>query len=137
MRTESVIKMNVQVMACSACGAQANASCNCGKPYVLAKQRAAWALAANPRKSNVAIAEEIGVGETTVRRAREGSPHGEPEREGKDGKLYRLPVREQEQSIEDFEAEIEPGNKRSAFLLRADQARQFCRLFRENHQRSF
>ena len=58
-----------------------------------------------------------------MKRARdEGVTDVTPEREGRDGKVYRLPVREQ--STEEFEAEIEPQNKRSAFILRADQAQQ-------------
>jgi hypothetical protein len=129
MRANTEIRMSVQRMSCTACGAEANASCDCGKPYVPAKQRAAEAIAANPRKSNVAIAEELGVGTETVRRARSeaGSPDGYPEREGRDGKVYRLPVRAAvNDSDDDIEADVEPDNRRSAFLIRADQARQFA-----------
>jgi hypothetical protein len=74
-------------LACSACGAEANASCNCGKPYVPAGQRAAEAVAANPEKSNRAIAEKIGVDEKTVREAR--ADQSAPETiTGRDGKQY-------------------------------------------------
>jgi hypothetical protein len=30
----TVIKMSIQRMICTGCGAEANASCNCGQPYV-------------------------------------------------------------------------------------------------------
>jgi hypothetical protein len=102
MRTSTEYTIAVQRMMCSACGAEANASCDCGKPYVPAKLRAAEAIAANPQKSNRAIADDIGVGEPTVRRARQesGASHDAPEREGKDGKVYRLPVRERNSESE-------------------------------------
>jgi hypothetical protein len=98
MRTGTVIEMAVHQMTCTGCGAEANASCNCGKPYVPKKQRAADAVAANPQKSDRAIAADIGVSPMTVNRAREeaGVTDGTPEREGLDGKVYRLPVREVE-----------------------------------------
>jgi hypothetical protein len=54
-------------------GAEANASCNCGKPYLPATVRAAEAIKANPQKSNRAIADEAGISESTVRRAHTGS----------------------------------------------------------------
>lgn len=123
MRNQSVIAMAVQQMTCTGCGAEANASCNCGKPYVPKKQRAAEAIAANPQKSNRAIAIDEGIAEATVRRAREGASDDAPEREGRDGKVYRLPVRDEEPGIED---DIEPENYRGAFLIRADQAKQFA-----------
>ncbi len=41
--------------------------------YIPAGQRAAEAIAANPRKSNVAIADDLGVSEWTVRDARKKS----------------------------------------------------------------
>ncbi len=57
----------------------ANASCNCAAPYVPAGRRAEEAVKANPRKSDRAIAAELGVGQTTVRRARKsGAPNGAP-----------------------------------------------------------
>jgi len=42
----------------------------CGAPYVLAGERAAEAIASNPTRSDRAIAEEIGVNQSTVSRAR-------------------------------------------------------------------
>jgi hypothetical protein len=64
-------------------------------PYVPAGDRAAAAVAKSPRKSNVAIAKEIGVGEATVRRARKStSSHDEVDesRVGLDGKVRKLPA---------------------------------------------
>jgi hypothetical protein len=81
-------------LACVQCGAEANASCSCGKPYVPKQQRAAEAVAAHPEKSNRAIADDIGVDEKTVRQARastaDQSAVDEP-RTGKDGKTRRMP----------------------------------------------
>jgi len=95
MKPDTVIKMTVQRMICTACGAEANASCNCGKPYMPAKQRAADAIAANPEKSNRAIAAEIGVSPGTVDNARKQLPNDRQlsPRVGKDGKARRMPVR--------------------------------------------
>jgi hypothetical protein len=94
MRPQAVIQMSVQRLACTACGAEAHASCNCGKPYVPAKQRAGEAIAANPRKSDRAIAADLGIGHATVSRARETVSGGTVEpRVGIDGKARRLPSR--------------------------------------------
>jgi hypothetical protein len=86
-----------QIM-CSECGACADAACNCGAPYVPAKERAMAAIEANPEKSDRAIAAELGVGHATVSRARAvvSGETGEPgvsgetprKRVGKDGKRY-------------------------------------------------
>ena len=65
------IKYSIQRMVCTGCGAEANASCNCGLAYVPASQRAAEAIKNNPEKSNRAIAAELGVSDMTVGRARE------------------------------------------------------------------
>jgi hypothetical protein len=78
-------------MVCAGCGAEANASCNCGVSYVAKSVRAAEAIRANPGKSDRAIAAELGVGRATVQRAREVA-HDEPpeERIGRDGKSYSI-----------------------------------------------
>lgn len=87
--TATVIKMSIQRMICTGCGAEANASCNCGKPYEPASVRAAAAVAANPEKSDRAIAADIGVSAMTVNRARQGVTDDTPEtRTGQDGKQY-------------------------------------------------
>ena len=84
-----------QQLVCSECGADGEGSCRCGAPYVPAGQRAADAIAANPTKSNCAIAEEVGVNPETVRRARKNSTAAdaavEEKRTGKDGKSRRMP----------------------------------------------
>ena len=85
--------LSVVRLACSACGAEANASCNCGKPYS-PRERAAEVVAAHPEKSNRAIADEIGASEATVRRARDATASGDAVAEpriGRDGKARRLP----------------------------------------------
>ena len=74
--------------------ASEDASCNCGAPLMSKAQRAAEAIAANPQKSNRALAEEAGVSEGTVRTARRTTPQGyavadEP-RVGIDGKQRRM-----------------------------------------------
>ena len=57
---------------------------------------------ANPRKSDRAIAVDLGIGNKTVSRAREelGVAGATPEREGRDGKVYRLPEPTPEQRLE-------------------------------------
>jgi hypothetical protein len=60
-----------------------------------ASKRAEEAVAANPNKSDRAIAEEIGVGRMTVSRARKAAtvPCGTVEkRTGKDGKARKVPA---------------------------------------------
>lgn len=112
-------------LSCTKCGSIADAACDCGSPYIPALARAAEAVAATPERSNRAIADDIGVSEPTVRRARTASPDAVDERMGLDGKVRRMPrPPEPEPSIED---EVEPGNYRSAFLIRADQAVAFAK----------
>ena len=75
---------------CTRCGAEANASCNCGVDYKPKSVRAAEAIKLDPGKSDRAIAAEIGVSDMTVGRARKsGATSVAPEkRTGKDGKNY-------------------------------------------------
>jgi hypothetical protein len=91
-----VIPMAVVRLACTSCGAEANASCNCGKPYVPAMARAAKAIAENPQKSDRAIAKEIGVSNVTVSKARkEATVNGltvDAPRTGLDGKARKQAV---------------------------------------------
>jgi hypothetical protein len=71
MRLETPeIRQSIQRMACSACGAEANASCNCGVAYQPKSVRARAAIEANPQKSNMDIARETGADEKEVRRQR-------------------------------------------------------------------
>lgn len=85
-------------LACTGCGAFAQAACNCGVEYVPTGLRAAAAVAANPGKSDRAIADEIGVSNQTVKRARAKSTVTnvtvDGKRTGKDGKTRRNPARE-------------------------------------------
>jgi hypothetical protein len=85
---EQVRKQELE-FSCSKCGA--DRGCDCNAPAI---KKAAAAIAANPQKSNRAIAAETGVGLGTVNRARKaGEPHGSPEvaevRIGRDGKSYK------------------------------------------------
>lgn len=115
------IRPALTALHCSGCGAVADASCDCGLPYVPAIERAAKAVAANPEKSNRALAEEIGVGVETVRRARLTDPDGSVEpRVGRDGKVRRLPTRAHPEDADDNESP--PSRKRDAFLIFANEA---------------
>ncbi len=88
------IKVSVVRLACTLCGAEANASCGCNAIYRPKAQRAAEAIKEHPEKSNRAIADEIGVDEKTVRQARDSTADNsavdEP-RIGLDGKRRKLP----------------------------------------------
>jgi hypothetical protein len=60
-------------LRCPDCGAETDAPCSCGKPfeYIPAGRAAALAVAADPGKSDRAIAAAVGVSHATVSRARE------------------------------------------------------------------
>jgi predicted transcriptional regulator len=83
-------KPNFGKMECSSCGASTDAACACGVAYVPAAERVAAAVKANPEKSNVAIAKDLGVSEKTVRNHRPTSDQSEV-RTGLDGKARRMP----------------------------------------------
>lgn len=110
---------------CSSCGV--DAGCNCGAPLVSKAERAAAAIAANPGKSDRAIASEIGSSPTTVGKARsqlssggqlnDHPAHGfldawnaeidrqEETRVGKDGKERRMPTKkvpDQNKEVNEF-----------------------------------
>jgi hypothetical protein len=82
-------------MECSSCGAAGIAACDCGAPYMPASARAAEAVVANPRKSNRAIAADLGVAEGTVRTARKSTAqdYAVDTRVGLDGKVRKMPQR--------------------------------------------
>jgi hypothetical protein len=125
MKPQLVI--SIQRMVCTGCGAEANASCNCGVAYQPKSIRAAEAIRANPEKSDRAIAVELGIDHKTVAKARDATGECSPvTRIGLDGKTRRLPVRDIEPEDDDIEADIEPDNYLTAYLLRADQARMFA-----------
>jgi hypothetical protein len=105
----AVIKVSIQRMVCTGCGAEANASCNCGKPYEPKSARAREAVEAHPEKSDRAIAAEIGVSQPTVSKARhqlatDNNLSVDEPRTGLDGKTRRMPV---QQAPEDVDEEIE------------------------------
>jgi Na+-translocating ferredoxin:NAD+ oxidoreductase RnfC subunit len=104
--TAKVLKMPlVRKLECSECGALGEGSCNCDAPYVNAGTRAAAAIAANPQKSDRAIAAEAKVNRRTVIKARElvhSAPVGKQttvtnvtvgKRIGRDGKTRKLPTK--------------------------------------------
>jgi hypothetical protein len=108
---------SIQRMICTGCGAEANASCNCGKPYVPKAQRAKEAIEAKPHLSNVAIAKDIGVDEKTVRKARATSDQSEVDekRTGRDGKVRRMPIRESQDKAMPTEAEAEESYQETLY----------------------
>jgi hypothetical protein len=113
------IKIAIQRMACTGCGAEANASCNCGKPYVPKAVRAAEAIAANPEKSDRAIAANIGVDHKTVSTARKATGESSPvERTGLDGKTRKLPRPSMTVTV--------GGNSRSAAKAAVEQGHSAC-----------
>jgi hypothetical protein len=105
MREPTVIKLSIQRIGCQGCGAETNAACNCGLPYLPKTQQAREAIAANPEKSDRAIAADIGVHHSTVQEARKQLAGDPPvERIGLDGKTRKMPAR---QAPEDVDEEIE------------------------------
>lgn len=86
-------------LQCTRCGAQANASCNCGEPYVPAAIRVKEYDKANPGRSTRAAAADLGISKSEVGRARQSVvPSGTPETDrasggekviGLDGKTYK------------------------------------------------
>jgi hypothetical protein len=106
--SQVVYPISIQRMVCTGCGAEANASCNCGKPYVPKSLRAAEAIRANPEKSNRAIAADIGVDEKTVRKARDeptADQSAVDTRIGLDGKERKMPEKKPEAEPE---ADVDP-----------------------------
>jgi hypothetical protein len=97
----TVMPISVQRMVCTGCGAEANASCNCGMDYKPKSVRAREAVEANPEKSDRAIAKEVGVSQPTVSKARKELEATDKqlsvqERTGLDGKTRKLPERNAE-----------------------------------------
>lgn len=110
-------------IGCSSCGATVDAACDRGAPYMPAGQRAAAAIAANPQMSNRAIAEETGISEPTVRRARTASHDAVDARVGLDGKVRRLPTRrpDNDDSEEAF-APATASERKASFLIFSNEA---------------
>lgn len=96
-----VYPISIRRMVCSGCGAEA--SCNCGKPYVPMAERAREAIKANPEKSDRAIAADIGVHHSTVNEVRNQlSDEPTVERIGLDGKTRKLPQRADDFAVKDI-----------------------------------
>src|SRR6516225_551870 len=113
MRPDTIIQMSVVRLQCSACGAEANASCNCGKPYVPAAQRVREYDEANPGKSTRAAAADLGMSRESVRTARSGDNHLSPETvTGRDGKEY--PARRAGQEPSETNNNFEPDGDSEA-----------------------
>jgi hypothetical protein len=94
-KAATVVKFPVTVaLECPKCGAAGQGSCDCGEPYVPAGDRAAKAVAADPSKSDRAIAAEIGTTHKTVARARKSTGDQSPVRVGRDGKRRKMPERD-------------------------------------------
>jgi hypothetical protein len=115
MKSSTVIQFSIQRLACSECGAEANASCNCGKPYVPKSVRAREAVEAHPEKSDRAIAAEIGVTHPTVAAARkEVAATGKDlpvERTGLDGKKRRKLVQQAPKDVDEEGDEAPSGQQ--------------------------
>jgi hypothetical protein len=79
-------------LECPECGATAEASCNCGVPYLPASKRADKAIAENPGLSNVALAAIAHVDEKTVRTRRKSTSENSEVRTGRDGKRRKMPT---------------------------------------------
>lgn len=86
--SQVIFPISIQRLVCTGCGAEANASCNCGKPYV-PREAAEQFFRENPNASIREAEEQIGVSHGTAQRAREAVPRGTPETVvGRDGKTY-------------------------------------------------
>lgn len=97
--------------------------------YVPASEIAQAAVAANPQKSDRALAEEVGVSHTTVQKARRATGNNLPvveTRTGKDGKARKLPVKPAPAAADEAAARLavaSVGNKANADLADASVSR--------------
>lgn len=95
--SESVIQFPQRTrLLCSKCGATGQMNCGCGVEYVKAAEFAARVVAdpANVGKSDRQLAEEIGVSDKTVAKARRqttAEKSAVETRTGRDGKTRRMP----------------------------------------------
>jgi hypothetical protein len=81
---------SIQRLQCTKCGAEANASCNCGANYKPVQERVREYDEANPGKSTRAAAADLGVSQSAVQKARKSGEHQcSPDIvSGRDGKTY-------------------------------------------------
>lgn len=96
-------------LRCPGCYATVDARCDCGLSYayVPAGVAAAKAVAANPDKSDRAIAADLGVDHKTVGKQRKATGEKSPvdeKRKGLDGKDRRVPDRKAKHSIPEEQA---------------------------------
>ena len=125
MRPVAAEVLSIQRMICTGCGAEANASCNCGVSYIPKAVRAREAAAANPEKSNRALADELGVDEKTVRKAR--ADQSAPETvTGRDGKQYPAKPKQESIEIKASDDDEDHFDDWIAAADRADKAEQRC-----------
>ena len=122
-------------MECSSCGAAGIAACDCGAPYMPAADRAAKAIAANPKKSDRAIAAELDISPTTVGKARQLSSGGQlatgdyspvDTRVGLDGKVRHMPQRKPKPKPEEM-----PTDEEAEESFQADLYDQACWLLEQ------
>ena len=120
------------LLRCRECGAKTEAVCECGVEYIPARVYVKEAIAQNPELlglTNVALADQLGVGYSTVERALRdmyanttSAPHGvdvvQPHlrRKGRDGKLYLPSQSSQRGRIQKLNAEI--GDPNVTFTVR-------------------
>jgi hypothetical protein len=133
MKNATVIQFSIQRLQCSACGAEANASCNCGKPYVPAAVRVREYDEKNPSKSTRQAAADLGMSQSRVQQSRKSAEQGyspagvtqvTPETvTGRDGKQYPAKRRVEIVTVED---ELYPDEYRKAFILRTRDAMSFA-----------
>ena len=86
--TKLQIVHSIARLQCTKCGAEANASCNCGEPYVPAAIRVAEYDKANPGRSTRAAAADLGISKSAVSKARDQVSTG-GQVIGLDGKTYK------------------------------------------------
>jgi hypothetical protein len=112
MSTNNVLAMPKPKLRakCSACGMQAG--CDCNAPYIPAGEYAKLVVKKNPKKSNRALAEETGISEPTIRRARGASNDARGKRVGKDGKKYSPSQPKKMASEQEYKETIERGLRR-------------------------
>jgi hypothetical protein len=104
--TQLQIVHSLARLQCTKCGAEANASCDCGEPYVPAALRVKQYDEVNPGQSTRQAATDLGVHHSVVADARKVS--GNPTTDtvtGRDGKKY--PARRTPEAEAETESESE------------------------------
>ena len=120
-------------LRCEACNATVEAACGCGVAYVPAGKLAERAVKAYPRKSNRAIARELGIDHKTVGGARKkaGEEYSPTEkRTGLDGKSYP-PTKPIQLVIKEPAAVLPDDAQASLFASLLDDLRKAVELARD------